>query len=168
LQGADRYDSFTSPQVGAHGGAALNGAMPRLSKIGRIPIRLRLHRPLQGAPKTLTINREADGWHICISCAEVPSVRSVPSVPSVPLPCSGRATGIDVGLKVFLTTADGEPTRNPRYDRKAEWAPPAEARCKASPSGIVGRSTEETAIPTRKERRRVLSLPKGRGLRTAI
>jgi putative transposase len=37
LQGADRYHSFTSPQVGAHGGAALDGGMLRLSKIGRTP-----------------------------------------------------------------------------------------------------------------------------------
>ena len=41
-----------------------------LSKIGRIPIRL--HRPLEGTPKTVTISREADGWYVCFSCAEVP------------------------------------------------------------------------------------------------
>jgi putative transposase len=60
FQGKDRYDSFTYPQVGAHGGAVVDGGMLSLSKIGRI--RLRLHRPLAGTPKTVTINREADGW----------------------------------------------------------------------------------------------------------
>jgi putative transposase len=67
FQGKDRSTSFTYPQVGEHGGAALDGGMLTLSKIGRI--RLRLHRPLAGTPKTVTISREADGWYACISCA---------------------------------------------------------------------------------------------------
>jgi putative transposase len=109
FQGKDRYNSFTYPQVGEHGGAALDGGVLSLSKIGRIP--MRLHRPLAGIPKTITISREADGWYVCISCAEVPAV---------PLPPTGQETGIDVGLKVFLITADGEIVENPRHYRKAE------------------------------------------------
>src|SRR5215467_6663980 len=83
--------------------------MLRLSKIGRIPVRP--HRPLQGIPKTVTLSREATGWYVCISCAEVLVE---------PLPLSGQETGIDVGLKVFLITADGELVENPRQYRKAE------------------------------------------------
>jgi putative transposase len=109
LQGKDRYNSFTYAQVGAHGGAALDGAVLSLSKIGRI--RLRLHRPLAGTPKTVTISREADGWYACISCAEVPIE---------PLPATGHETGIDVGLQVFLITADGQVVENPRHHRTAE------------------------------------------------
>jgi putative transposase len=109
FQGKNRYNSFTYPQLGQHGGAALEGRILSLSKIGRI--RLRLHRPLVGRPKTVTIIREADGWYACISCAEVPIE---------PLPCTGRETGIDVGLKVFLITAEGEMVENPRHYRKAE------------------------------------------------
>jgi putative transposase len=112
LQGTDRCStSFTSPQVGAHGGAVLDGAMPSLSKIGRLPIRLRLHRPLAGTPKTVTVRREADGWGACLSCADVPMQ---------PLPLTGRETGIDVGLQVFLITAEGQKVANPRHYRKAE------------------------------------------------
>jgi putative transposase len=37
-----------------------------------------------------------------------------------PLPPAGQETGIDVGLKVFLVTAQGVGFENPRYDRKAE------------------------------------------------
>jgi putative transposase len=109
FQGTDRYNSLTYPQVGAHGGAALDGGVLSLSKVGRIP--MRLHRPLQGIPKTVTIRQEADGWYACISCAEV-SIE--------PLPATGHETGIDVGLKVFLITADGEVVENPRHHRKAE------------------------------------------------
>ena len=36
------------------------------------------------------------------------------------MPPTGRETGIDVGLKVFLITADGEVVENPRHYRKAE------------------------------------------------
>jgi putative transposase len=41
-------------------------------------------------------------------------------VPVEPLPQTGEETGIDVGLKVFLITADGEIVENPRHYRKAE------------------------------------------------
>jgi putative transposase len=109
FQGTERYNSFTYPQVGAHGGAVPDGAMLSLSKIGRI--RMRLHRPLQGTPKTITVSREADGWYACVSCAEVPIEA---------LPATGQQTGIDVGLKVFLVTADGEIVENPRHHRMAE------------------------------------------------
>jgi len=34
----------------------------------------------------------------------------------------GRETGVDVGLKVFLITADGDCVENPRHYRKAEKA----------------------------------------------
>jgi putative transposase len=107
FQGRNRYNSFTYPQYG--GGAALDGGLLNLSKIGRI--RVQLHRPLAGTPKTVTISREADGWYACISCAEVPTQ---------PLPLTGHETGIDVGLKVFLITAEGETIENPRHYRKAE------------------------------------------------
>jgi putative transposase len=109
FQGTDRYNSFAFPEYG--NGVALDGGVLSLSKIGRILIRL--HRPLAGTPKTVTISREADGWYACISCADVPSE---------PLPATGQETGIDVGLKVFLITADGDPTDNPRYYRRAERA----------------------------------------------
>jgi putative transposase len=89
----------------------LDGGVLSLSKIGRI--RLGPHRPLAGTPKTVTIRREADGWYACISCADVPIA---------PLPATGHETGIDVGLKVFLITADGQVVENLRYYRKAERA----------------------------------------------
>jgi putative transposase len=87
----------------------LDGGLLTLSKSGRI--RGRLHRPLEGTPKTVTILREADGWYVAISCAEVPVQ---------PLSSTCQETGIDMGLKVFLMTAQGVVFENPRYYRKAE------------------------------------------------
>jgi putative transposase len=107
FQGANRYNSFTYKQFG--NGAALDNGFLVLSKIGRLAVRW--SRPIEGTIKTVTVSQEADGWYACFSCAEVPTQ---------PLPATGRETGIDVGLKVFLATADGEAVENPRHYRKAE------------------------------------------------
>ncbi len=109
FKGRDRYPSFTYPQWG--NGASLIGDRLLLSKIGYLAVRW--SRPLEGTPKTVTISKEADGWYVCFSCADVPMQ---------PLPLTGEETGIDVGLESFLTLADGTQVANPRYYRKAEKA----------------------------------------------
>jgi putative transposase len=106
-QGRTRYHSFTYPQYG--NGARLDNGFLVLSKMGRIAVRW--SRPVEGTPKTVTISREADGWYVILSCAEVPAR---------PLPPTGKETGIDVGLKVFLLTADGLVAENPRHYRRGE------------------------------------------------
>jgi putative transposase len=100
---------LTSPQVGEHGGARLDNGFLVLSKIGWIAVLW--SRALEGTPKIITIACEADGWYVACSCADVPTE---------PLPRTGKATGIDLGLKVFLVTADGEVVENPRHDRRGE------------------------------------------------
>jgi putative transposase len=110
FQGANRYPSFTDKEYG--NGARLDNGSLVLSKIGRIAVRW--SRPIQamkGTIKTVTISKAADGWYVSFSSAEVPTE---------PLPLTGRETGIDVGLKVFLITADGDVVDNPRHYRKAE------------------------------------------------
>ena len=109
FQGRTRSHSFTSPQVGGHGGARLENGFLVLAKVGRVAVRW--SRPLEGTPKTVTISREADGWYAVLSCAEVPAQ---------PLTPTGRETGIDVGLQVFLITADGDVVENPRHYRRGE------------------------------------------------
>jgi putative transposase len=109
FQGRERYHSFTYKEYG--NGARLDNGYLVLSKIGRIAVRW--SRPVQGTIKTVTVSKEADGWYVCCSCAEVPTQ---------PLPLTGRETGIDVGLQVFLITADGELVENPRHYRTAERA----------------------------------------------
>jgi putative transposase len=82
-----------------------------VSKIGRIAARW--SRPLEGTPKTVTVSKEADGWYVAISCAEVPCQ---------PLPLTGQATGLDLGLESFATLADGSQIANPCIFRVAELA----------------------------------------------
>jgi putative transposase len=109
FQGKARYNSFTFPEYG--NGVVLDGGLLSLSKIGRI--RIQLHRPLDGIPKTVTISREVDGWYASISCADVPIQ---------PLPPTGQATGIDLGIEAFATLSDGTRIFNPGWYRKAERA----------------------------------------------
>jgi putative transposase len=110
FQGRNRYHSFTYKQYG--NGARLDNGYVVLSKIGRIEARW--SRPLEGTPKTVTISHEADGWYAILSCTDVPAQL---------LPPTGKETGVDVGLKVFLITADGLVVENPRHHRKAEKKP---------------------------------------------
>jgi len=107
FQGANRYNSFTYKQFG--NGATLDNGFLVLSKIGRLAVRW--SRPLEGTPKTITISREADGWYVCFSCADI-LVQ--------PLPATGRETGIDLGLEAFATLADGTRIFNPGWYRTAE------------------------------------------------
>jgi putative transposase len=109
FHGRDRYHSFAYKEYG--NGARLDNGCLVLSKIGRIAVRW--SRPVEGTIKTVTISKEADGWYVSFSCAEVPTE---------PLPETGKDTGIDVGLKVFLITADGQLVANPRHYRTAERA----------------------------------------------
>jgi putative transposase len=107
FQGRTRWHSFTYKEYG--NGARLDNGYLVLSKIG--PIAVRWSRPIEGAIKTVTVSHEADGWYVCFSCAEVPVQ---------PVPETLRETGIDMGLRVFLITAEGAVVENPRHYRKAE------------------------------------------------
>ncbi|HEV8192263.1 MAG TPA: transposase [Ktedonobacterales bacterium] len=107
FHGRNRYTSFTYPQF--ENGARLDNGFLVLSKIGRVAVRW--SRPIKGSIKTVTISREADGWHACFSCAEVPIQ---------PLRPTGQETGIDLGLPSFATLEDGTMIHNPRFYRKAE------------------------------------------------
>ncbi len=102
-----RYDSFTYAQSGF----SVNDGKLRLSKIG--DVRIKLHRPIEGKIKTLTITRSATGkWYACFSVEVEPQ----------PLPATERAVGIDVGLNHFATLSTGEQIANPRFFRTDEKA----------------------------------------------
>jgi len=107
FHGANRYHSFTFKEYG--NGARLDNGSLVLSKIGRLAVRW--SRPIEGTIKMVTVSKEADGSYVCCSCVEVPTQ---------PLPATGQETGIDVGLKVFLITADRQVVENLRHYRKAE------------------------------------------------
>jgi transposase len=109
FQGVNRYNSFIYKQVGEHGGARLDNGFLVLAKIGRIAVRW--SRPLAGTPKTVTVSREAAGWYVCFSCADVPVS---------PLPETGQETGVDLGIEAFATLSDGTRIFSPGWYRQAE------------------------------------------------
>ena len=79
----------------------------KVPKLGEVKIRV--HRPLSGDPKEVTLKKTARGWYCFIVC-EV----------SDALPCIPKsAVGVDVGTKDFLTDSEGEKTPNPRFYRQA-------------------------------------------------
>jgi putative transposase len=102
-----RYDSMTFPQYG--NGVRIEGERLILSKVGAV--KLVLHRPVEGTPKTVTLSRSATGkWYACISC----------ETEAHPLELTEQIIGVDVGLLNFATLSDGSQIENPRFYRKDE------------------------------------------------
>lgn len=107
--------SFTFPRVNhPKAGAHLTGNTLKLSKIGEIEVIL--HRPIPDGfeIKQATILSKADGWYCSFSLED----KTVPEL--LPINEIKTATGIDVGLEKFLTTADGQSIEVPQYYRKAQ------------------------------------------------
>ena len=104
FKGKGWFDSFTYPQLGF----SVKGKQVSLSKIGNVKIKL--HRPLSGKVKTLTLKNESGKWYACFSCI----------VDSEPLPANDSVVGIDVGLESFAVTSDAEIVDNPRWFRQAQ------------------------------------------------
>lgn len=78
-------------------------------------LKIRLHRPLGGAPRSVTVTQESDGrWFASVLCL----------VERTPPEHSGGACGVDVGLKTFAVIADdfGAVTKieTPSFLRKSE------------------------------------------------
>ncbi|HEX9374382.1 MAG TPA: transposase, partial [Roseiflexaceae bacterium] len=102
-----RYDSITYPQYG--NGVRIEGDRLIVSKIGAVQVVL--HRPIKGAPKTVTLTRSATGkWYACLSCETV----------AHPLEPTEQIVGVDVGLASFATLSNGDQIENPRFYRKDE------------------------------------------------
>ena len=85
FRGKGRYDSITYPQ--APSGCKLDSDGKRLRLHGVGPVKIVLHRPLEGTPKTATVRRSSTGkWYVCFSCE---------CAEPAPLPKTGQHVGID-------------------------------------------------------------------------
>lgn len=105
FKGFGRYDSFTFKQSGFK----LSGSRLTISKIG--DVKIKLHRPIEGTIKTLTVQRDRIGnWYACFSC----------DVESKPLPVSSEIVGIDLGLTTFATLSNGETIERERWMKRDE------------------------------------------------
>ncbi len=106
-----RYDSLTFKQYGNSFSFSQDGKLV-LSKLGHV--KMLMHRPLQGTPKTAIVKRTPTGkWFVSLLCEEV--------APDS-WPASDAQVGIDVGLKTFAYLSDGSQIENPRFFRQEEQA----------------------------------------------
>ena len=111
LKGKGRYRSLTFTQMKQ---ACLSGNRIMLPKLGTI--KLVLHRPIPDGfkIKTATVGRLADGWYVSLSLTDA----TVPTLsPDIKLE---NTVGIDLGLKDFLVTSNGETVPIPQFARKSE------------------------------------------------
>jgi putative transposase len=110
-QGRYRSIAFPDPVKPEH----IDGRFIQLPKIGKL--KMILHRPLPDgfSVKTAMITRKVDGYYITLSLQD----STVPEL-SPELPTMDNTIGIDLGLKSFLVTDEGQAVEIPQHYRKAE------------------------------------------------
>ncbi len=91
-------------------GWRLDPAVHRLHLLGIGGVKVRLHRPIRGTPKAITVRREGRRWWVTLRCVDVPAQ---------PLPATGRQVGIDLGVRVLVATSDGALLVNDRHAQRA-------------------------------------------------
>ncbi|MDY7004568.1 MAG: transposase [Cyanobacteriota bacterium] len=113
FKGKGRYRSFTYPQIKLD---CIERNKINLPKIGKV--KLIQHRliPEGFIIKTVTISRKADGYYVTLSLED----KSIPKFNSDVEPTTENTLGIDMGLKEFLVTSEGESVPIPQYYRKSQ------------------------------------------------
>ncbi len=80
----------------------------KVPKLGEVKIRM--HRPLSGDPKAVTLKKTARGWYAFIVCEVSDTLKCAPK----------SACGVDVGTKKFVITSDGEKIGNRRFYKRGQ------------------------------------------------
>lgn len=104
-----RFKSVEFPSYGD--GCRLEAGRLYLQHVGHLKVKL--HRPVEGTIKTVSVKRSFAGgkWYVILVC----DVGDAPTATG-----EGPAVGIDLGLKSFLVTSEGEVVEPPRCYRKAQ------------------------------------------------
>ncbi|HEY9602285.1 MAG TPA: transposase [Allocoleopsis sp.] len=117
----NRYRTFTYPQMKE---GCLQGNLINLPMFGKVKVIL--HRPVPDSAsgsdvgasgfkiKTASVTKKADGYYLTLSLED----KTVPEIKPDFNP--DKITGIDVGLKEFLTTSEGETVAIPQRYRKSQ------------------------------------------------
>jgi putative transposase len=104
----ERFKTVEFPSYGDGCRMKDNGRL-YLQNIGYIKVKL--HRPVEGTIKTVSIKRSCGKRYVIFSC----DLGDAPQATA-----DGPAVGIDLGLKSFLVTSDGESIEPPRYYRESQ------------------------------------------------
>ena len=110
FKGIGRYDSFTYKQPSNGSVKILDHNWLKLSKIGKI--RIKLHRPIHGKIKICSLMRTGTGKWFTIFSVEHDAI-DYPSEKDIDV-------GIDLGLKTFAVFSNGEKIKNPKFFIKSE------------------------------------------------
>src|SRR5436853_3333552 len=100
-----RFNCITFPSYGD--GCKLKDNRLYIQGVGTLKVKL--HRPVGGPIKTITLKRVGTRWYAVLVC----------EVAVVPLPATGQAVGLDLGLTSFLMTDSGKPVDHPQPLRAA-------------------------------------------------
>jgi len=100
------HQSFTVPQH-----FSIDGNLFYIAKL-KTGIQIKLHRPIDGIPSSLTISRTPSGkYYVSFSCETLmPEVKNKPAA----------TMGIDLGLTSFIATSNKEKVDHPACLRKSE------------------------------------------------
>jgi putative transposase len=78
-------------------------------------LKIKMHRPVEGTPKTVCLVLRADGhWYALLVCDTTPQTDHPPST------CTHPDIGMDVGLKSFLIDSEGKTVDHPRLYRTSQ------------------------------------------------
>lgn len=135
FKGLERWASLTFSEYG-NGAALVDG---RLRVFGIGDIKLKLHRPITGTIKTVTLKRSCRGhWSAIFSCDAVPMRLFTAATAEV---------GLDVGLMSFAMLSTGDSIENPRWYRKTEeHLGAAQRMLSAKARGTVARQTARQCV----------------------
>jgi putative transposase len=111
FKGANQYKTFTYPSIKSD---CIDNSFITLPKFGKVKLVQHRAIPEGFKVKTCSITKKADGYYATLSLEDrtVPAIRPDFNPESI--------TGIDVGLKEFLTTSDNDVVAIPQYYRRAQ------------------------------------------------
>lgn len=108
FKGRDRFRLVEFPSYGDGCRLKDNGRL-YLQHIGHIKVKL--HRPIGGKIKTVSVKRVCGKWYAIFSC----DLGDAPEATG-----EGPEVGIDLGLKSFFVTSEGVSVERPRYYRNSQ------------------------------------------------
>lgn len=104
----NHYYSYTTNNQ--KGSVSISDRYIKLPKIGLVKVKK--HRDFEGIIKSVTVSKTPSGKYyvsVLVNCEEQEK-----------LPQSNNKIGIDLGIKEFAITSDGEMIENPKYLKKSE------------------------------------------------
>ena len=104
----DRFKTVEFPSYGDGCRLKDNGRL-YIQRVGHIKVKL--HRPVEGTIKTVSLKRSCGKWYVIFVCDIGDAAEAS---------AEGPAVGIDLGLKSFLVTSDAASVEPPRFYRNAQ------------------------------------------------